>query len=171
MLRTVSQRKHSRNRKQRSAMLQSLLMALLREGTVTTTEPRARDLKILADTMISAARKDDVASKRRWVSEVPNKELWKVAHDISATRTGGYVRSTPAGLRRGDNAPMRKVELLSETPKAAEKSTAKATDAPKKETDNKQEDKKTEAKPKAAKKETPTKSDNADANEQKAEEK
>jgi large subunit ribosomal protein L17 len=100
------------------ALLKSLLRALIERGHICTTEPRAKDLRSIAEKVITIAKTNDLHSRRmarRWLND---ESLVKVLFDTVAPRfadrPGGYTRITRIGFRRGDAAPMVKMELTSE---------------------------------------------------------
>lgn len=103
---------------QRRALLKSLVRALLTHGTIETTVTRAKDVKIVVEKVVTLAGTNDLHSRRlarRWVND---ESLIKVLFDSVApkyaTRPGGYTRITKIGCRRGDAAPMCKLELIAD---------------------------------------------------------
>ncbi|MDO5644377.1 MAG: 50S ribosomal protein L17 [Dermabacter sp.] len=125
------------------ALLANLATALFEHGAITTTQTRAKRLQPLAERLITIARKGDLASRRRVMQTVKTKTA---AHLLMteigpkfAERPGGYTRITKLAPRKGDNAPMAYIELVTEdySPKqavvkeaeGAAKASAKATDA------------------------------------------
>lgn len=103
---------------QRMALLKGLLRALLQHGEIETTEPRAKDVRSIAEKVITTAKANDLHARRlvrRWVKD---EDLVKVLFDTVAPRyverPGGYTRITKLGSRRGDAAPMAKLELIAD---------------------------------------------------------
>ena len=100
---------------QRMALLKGLLRSLIQHGEIRTTETRAKDLRSIAEKVITIARTNDLHSHRlarRWLND---ESLVKVLFDTVAPKfadkPGGYTRITRIGFRRGDAAPMVKLEL------------------------------------------------------------
>ena len=114
----VAGRKFGLPSDQRMALLKGLLRALIERGHIHTTETRAKDLRSVAEKVITIAKTNDLHSRRmarRWLND---ESLVKVLFDTVAPkfadRPGGYTRITKIGFRRGDAAPMVKLELTSE---------------------------------------------------------
>jgi ribosomal protein L17 len=91
---------------------------LFEHGKITTTEAKAKRLRPLAEKLITFAKKGDLASRRQVMAQIQNKS---VVHTLFteigpnfATREGGYTRITKVGPRKGDNAPMAVIELVTE---------------------------------------------------------
>ncbi len=100
----------------REAMFRNMVTSFLREGKVTTTEARAKELKRLADKMITLGKRGDLHARRQAVAFLTDKDVVKKLFDDIAPkyidRNGGYTRSTKMGPRRGDAAEMVLVELV-----------------------------------------------------------
>ena len=123
-------------------ILSNLATALFEHGRITTTEAKARVLRPVAEKLITKAKKADLGS----VQSLHNRrEVLKTIHDKSvvhtlfteiaptfAERPGGYTRITKIGPRKGDNAPMAVIELVTEsyTPSAPRTPAPAATPAP-----------------------------------------
>jgi ribosomal protein L17 len=91
---------------------------LFEHGKITTTEAKAKRLRPLAEKLITFAKKGDLAARREVMAQIQNKG---VVHTLLteigprfATREGGYTRITKVGPRKGDNAPMAVIELVTE---------------------------------------------------------
>lgn len=101
---------------QRKAMLRGLTTQLIREGRVTTTKARAKALRDEAERMITFAKEGSLASRRRVLGYVYDKQLvhalFEKAPDRYSDRQGGYTRITRTVRRRGDNAEMAIIELV-----------------------------------------------------------
>ena len=120
----------------------NLATALFEHGRITTTEAKARVLRPVAEKLITKAKKAELGT----VQSLHNRrEVLKTIHDKSvvhalftqiaptfAERPGGYTRITKIGPRKGDNAPMAVIELVTEsyTPSAPKASRAATTSAP-----------------------------------------
>ena len=108
-------------------ILSNLATALFENGRITTTESRARALRPLAEKLITKAKKGDLHNRREVLKTIRDKGVVHVLFtEIAPTfseRPGGYTRITKIGPRKGDNAPMAVIELVTEayspTPKAA----------------------------------------------------
>lgn len=114
----VARRKLGLPTDQRMALLKGLLRALMEHGEIETTEARAKDLRSVAEKVITTAKANDLHARRlarRWLND---ESLVKILFDTVAPRytdrPGGYTRITRIGYRRGDAAPMVKLELVAE---------------------------------------------------------
>ncbi len=101
---------------QRKAMLRGLTTQLIREGRVTTTKARAKALRDEAERMITLAKEGSLASRRRAIGYIYDKQLvhalFDKALDRYGDRNGGYTRIIRTVPRRGDNAEMAIIELV-----------------------------------------------------------
>ena len=119
------------------AMKKSLVAALFTNDRIKTVEARAKEIRPDVDKIITWAKKGDLHSRRLAIAALGDKELVrevfeKVAQGQFADRQGGYTRIMKLGNRKGDNAPMVIMELVTEpVAKKAEKPAAKKA-APKK---------------------------------------
>lgn len=117
-------------------MIANLAQDLFEHGQVTTTVAKARRLQPLAEKLITKARRGDIHARRTVAKTIRNKDvLYRlfdiVAPSIDAERQGGYTRIVNVGPRRGDNAPMCVISLVTE--KVEKKAVvAKAEDTAKK---------------------------------------
>ena len=113
-------------------MLANLVTALFENGRITTTQAKAKRLRPLAERMVTFAKRGDLASRRRVLTVVRDKDVVHVLFtEIGpryANRNGGYTRVIKIGNRKGDNAPMVIVELVEPL---AEQVVAEATGATK----------------------------------------
>jgi large subunit ribosomal protein L17 len=105
-------------------IISNLATALFEHGRITTTEAKARVLRPVAEKLITKAKKGDLHNRRQVLSTIKDKGVvHALFEDIApryAERPGGYTRITKIGPRKGDNAPMAVIELVTEdyTPKA-----------------------------------------------------
>jgi large subunit ribosomal protein L17 len=117
----VKVKKLSRNKSHREAMLANMATSLFESRTIETTETKAKELRRLADRLISMARADTLAARRQVAKTVKNKKiLRKLFSEIAPQfkdRPSGFTRVLRVGFRRGDNAAMSMVELLTAKPK------------------------------------------------------
>jgi large subunit ribosomal protein L17 len=124
-------------------ILSNLATALFEHGKITTTEAKARTLRPLAEKLITKAKKGDLHNRREVLKTVRDKSVVHTLFaDIAPTfaeRPGGYTRITKLGPRKGDNAPMAVIELVTEAykpnpkpkkEKAAPVAAPKAEEAP-----------------------------------------
>lgn len=157
MRHNVKGRKLGTDSSHTKAMKKSLVAALFTNDRIKTIESRAKEIRPDVDKIITWAKRGDLHSRRLAIAALGNKELVrevfeKVAQGMFQDRQGGYTRIYKLGPRKGDNAPMVIMELVTEPVKAA-----KAEEKP--------------AAKKAAKKTTPKKvAKAADAEEAKVEE-
>ena len=101
---------------QRRALIRGLTTQLLKEGRVTTTKARAKALRDQAERMIGLAKEGTLASRRRAIGYIYDKQLvhalFDKAQDRYGDRKGGYTRIVRTVARRGDNAQMAIIELV-----------------------------------------------------------
>ena len=120
------------------AMKRSLVQALFLNDRIKTIESRAKEIRPDVDKIITWAKKGDLHSRRLAIAALGNdKELVreifeKVAQGMFQDRPGGYTRIMKLGPRKGDNAPMVIMELVTEPVKKAEKKAEAVKAAPKK---------------------------------------
>jgi large subunit ribosomal protein L17 len=106
-------------------ILANLATELFRHKSITTTETKAKRLRPVAERLVTFAKKGDLASRRRVMRTIRDRGVVHVLfEEIAPTfseRPGGYTRITKVGPRKGDNAPMAVIELVSEaySPKQA----------------------------------------------------
>ncbi|MEK7124872.1 MAG: 50S ribosomal protein L17 [Patescibacteria group bacterium] len=115
-MRRGNKRKFGRVRKQRQALEKGLMTALVTHGRITTTETKAKNLRIVADRLVTTAKKNTLASRRQLHQTLGERAVKKLIGEIAptfASRSGGYTRLTRLGRRDSDGAPMILVELTS----------------------------------------------------------
>ena len=114
-------------------MLANLATALFEHGRITTTESRARALRPHAEKLITKAKKGDLHNRREVLKTIRDKSVVHVLFtEIAPTfaeRPGGYTRITKIGPRKGDNAPMAVIELVTGAYKPSAPKTKKAAPA------------------------------------------
>ena len=112
----------SRTSAHRKAMFQNMAVSLFENELIKTTLPKAKELRRVAEPLITLAKEDTVANRRlafdRTRSKAAVGELFNDLGKRYATRPGGYVRILKCGFRAGDAAPMAYVELV-DRPEAA----------------------------------------------------
>ncbi|HZU19132.1 MAG TPA: 50S ribosomal protein L17 [Candidatus Dormibacteraeota bacterium] len=111
-----SGRHFNRDTDARKALLRNLCTSLLERGRITTTEARAKELRRRVERLITEAKADDVAARRRVAREISDPEvadrLFRTVMPRLRARPGGYTRIIRKGPRRGDAAPMVVIELV-----------------------------------------------------------
>ena len=122
-----SGRNFSRTTAHREAMFSNMAASLIKHELIRTTLPKAKELRRVAEPLITMAKTDGVANRRLAMSRLKDKEaVGKLFVEIgprSKARPGGYLRIIKCGVRAGDNAPMAYVELV-DRPQATAVATA-----------------------------------------------
>lgn len=116
-----SGRKLNRNSSHRRAMFRNMAASLVEHEVIKTTLPKAKELRGIAEPLITLAKSDSVANRRLAFSRIRSKDaVGKLFAELGPryeSRPGGYLRILKCGYRTGDNAPMAYVELV-DRPKA-----------------------------------------------------
>ncbi len=150
-------RKLGRTTDHRKAMLRGMVTYLFENGKVETTVTRAKEVRAMAEKMITVAKDNSLHARRQVLAYVTKEDVVKNLFDVIAPRyadvNGGYTRITKTGARRGDAAEMCIIELV-ETKAELEAKAAAAKKAAKKPAAKKPAAKKSA--PKAEKKEAET---------------
>lgn len=111
-----SGRKLNRNSSHRKAMFKNMAASLLEHELIKTTVPKAKELRRVAEPLITLAKKDSVANRRLAFARTrDNAVVAKLFNELGPRyqdRPGGYVRILKCGYRAGDAAPMAYVELV-----------------------------------------------------------
>jgi large subunit ribosomal protein L17 len=144
-------RKLGRTTSHRLAMLRNMTVSLLRHEEITTTLPKAKELRRVAEPMITLGKKPSLANRRLAFDRLRDRDIVaKLFDDLGpryAKRNGGYLGILKTGFRKGDNAPLALVTLMD---RADETAQAQGDDekkkADKKEKGDKKPSKKTEKK-------------------------
>ena len=109
-------RKLNRTAEHRKALIKNMLNALIKHEQIETTLPKAKELKVAVDKIITLGKKNTLASKRILISRLQDQDIVK---KITTTllkryekRNGGYSRVVRSGYRYGDNAPKAFIELV-----------------------------------------------------------
>ena len=118
-----SGRKFNRTSSHREAMFRNMAASLFKSGLIRTTLPKAKELRRVAEPLITLAKADGVANRRLAFSRLRDKEaVGKLFVELGPRfreRPGGYLRILKCGFRDGDSAPMAYVELV-DRPRAEE---------------------------------------------------
>jgi large subunit ribosomal protein L17 len=132
-------------------MLRNMIVSLLRHEEITTTVPKAKELRRVAEPMITLGKKPSLANRRIAFDRLRDREIvGKLFDDLGrryAKRNGGYLRILKMGFRKGDNAALALVTLMDRPDPAA----TPAADEPKKGSDKKAAPEKKGEEKKAAK--------------------
>ena len=117
-------RQLSRNSSHRRAMFRNMASSLLLHETIRTTLPKAKELRRVVEPLITLAKEDGVAQRRRAFDRLRDKQVvGKLFNELGPryrARPGGYLRILKIGFRPGDAAPMALVQLVDQPEKAAE---------------------------------------------------
>ena len=117
-------RKLNRTSSHRLAMLRNMTVSLLRHETIKTTLPKAKELRRVAEPIITLGKKPSLANRRLAFDRLRDREIVvKLFDELGpryATRNGGYLRILKCGFRDGDNAPMALVSLMDQPEVTAE---------------------------------------------------
>jgi len=123
-------RKLNRTSSHRLAMLRNMTNSLLRHERISTTLPKAKELRRVVEPMITLGKKPSPANRRLAFNRLRDREMVSKLFDELgprfAKRNGGYLRILKSGFRKGDNAPMALV-LLTELAQAAAEGEAAAS--------------------------------------------
>lgn len=108
-------RKLNRTSAHRKALFRNMLLALIRHGRIRTTDAKAKELRRVADRMVTLGKRGDLAAKRRAYAFIQSHTVVKRLFDEIAPRfkdrNGGYTRVVKFGWRRGDAAPLSIIEF------------------------------------------------------------
>ena len=109
-------RKLNRTSAHREAMFRNMAVSLLRHEAIKTTLPKAKELRRVAEPLITLSKQDSVAHRRLAFDRLRDRDVvTKLFNELGprfVSRPGGYLRILKCGFRVGDNAPLAYVELL-----------------------------------------------------------
>jgi large subunit ribosomal protein L17 len=112
----IAGRKLNRTTEHRDAMFRNMATSLLKHEQITTTLPKAKELRPIVEKLITLGKKGSLASRRRAYSFLKDDavvaKLYATLGPRYAARKGGYTRVLRAGMRHGDAAPMAVIELV-----------------------------------------------------------
>ena len=112
----AAHRKLGRTASHRQAMLANMAASLIKHEQITTTLPKAKELRPYVEKLVTLAKKGDLAARRQAISQVRDvTQVGKLFDTIGgryAERPGGYIRIMKAGFRHGDNAAMAVIEFV-----------------------------------------------------------
>ena len=130
MRHNLGHRKLNRTSEHRKALFKNMLNSLIKYEQITTTLPKAKELKPLIDKVITIGKKNNLSNKKRLFSKLQDRNSVVKVFDVFSSRyekrNGGYSRVLKAGFRYGDDAPMAVIELVDRDTEA------KKVDKPKK---------------------------------------
>tara|TARA_B100000579_G_scaffold430638_1_gene444393 strand:+ start:799 stop:1260 length:462 start_codon:yes stop_codon:yes gene_type:complete len=133
----IAHRKLNRTSEHRKALFKNMLNSLIKYEQITTTLPKAKELKPKIDKVITLGKKNNLQAKKNLFSKLQDKssvnKLVKTLSDRYQKRNGGYSRVIKAGFRYGDDAPMAVIELVDRDVNAKKVDIKKKSDSPKKE--------------------------------------
>ncbi|MCK9202229.1 MAG: 50S ribosomal protein L17 [Gallionella sp.] len=116
-------RKLNRTSSHRLAMFRNMTVSLLRHEVIKTTLPKAKELRRVAEPILTLGKNPSLANKRLAFARLRDREMVvKLFDELGpryAARNGGYLRVLKFGFRQGDNAPMALVELMDRPADAA----------------------------------------------------
>jgi len=112
----LGHRKLNRTAEHRKALFKNMLNSLIKYEQITTTLPKAKELKPLIDKVITIGKKNNLSNKKRLFSKLQDKssviKVFEVLSSRYEKRQGGYSRVLKAGFRYGDDAPLAIIELV-----------------------------------------------------------
>ncbi len=116
MKHNITHRKLNRTSSHRKALLMNLSNALLKHEQITTTLPKAKELRPFVEKIITLGKKGDLFSRKKTIAILQDEKVTKKVFDVIANRykdrLGGYIRIIKLGNRMGDNASTAIVELV-----------------------------------------------------------
>jgi large subunit ribosomal protein L17 len=109
-------RKLNRTAEHRRAMFANMSAALIKHEQITTTLPKAKELRPIVEKLVTLGKRGGLNLRRQAISELRDQAMVKKLFDVLATRykdrQGGYTRIIKAGFRYGDNAPLAVIEFV-----------------------------------------------------------
>ena len=112
----MSGRKLNRTSTARKALFANLTVALLKHEQIKTTLPKAKDLRPVAEKLISLGKRGDLHARRQAIAQMRDlamvKKLFEIIGPRYKERNGGYTRVMKAGFRYGDSAPVAVIEFV-----------------------------------------------------------
>lgn len=112
----AAHRKLGRTSSHRTAMFANMAASLIKHEQITTTLPKAKELRPFVEKLITLAKKGDLHARRQAISQVRDVpqvgKLFETLGPRYSERNGGYIRIMKAGFRHGDNAPMAVIEFV-----------------------------------------------------------
>jgi large subunit ribosomal protein L17 len=115
-------RRFGRRSEHRQAMLANLACALIKHEQISTTLPKAKDLRPYVEKLVTLGKRQSLHARRQALATLPDKavvdKLFSTLSERYTARAGGYTRILKAGFRYGDAAPMAIIEFVDRDPEA-----------------------------------------------------
>jgi large subunit ribosomal protein L17 len=112
----IAYRKLGRKPEHRKAMFANMAAALIKHEQITTTLPKAKELRPVVEKLVTLGKRGDLHARRQAVSQLRDAAMVKKLFDVLGPRykerNGGYTRVLKAGFRYGDNAPVAVIEFV-----------------------------------------------------------
>ena len=109
-------RKFNRTAEHRRAMFANMCAALIKHEQITTTLPKAKELRPIVEKLVTLGKRGDLHARRQAIAEIRDAPMVKKLFDVLGPRykerNGGYTRVMKAGFRYGDNAPIAVIEFV-----------------------------------------------------------
>jgi large subunit ribosomal protein L17 len=109
-------RRFSRSQSHRKAMFANLAVSLIEHEQITTTLPKAKELRPIVEKLVTLGKRGDLHARRQAIAAIGSdtlaKRLFETIAPRYASRNGGYLRIMKAGFRHGDNAAMAVIEFV-----------------------------------------------------------
>ena len=109
-------RRFNRTAEHRQAMFANMAQALIKHEQITTTLPKAKDLRPVVEKLVTLAKRGDLHARRQAIAQIKDValvgKLFEVLGPRYKERNGGYLRIMKAGFRFGDNAPLAVIEFV-----------------------------------------------------------
>ncbi len=127
-----AKRRFNRTSEHRKAMFANMCQALIKHEQITTTLPKAKDLRPVVEKLVTLGKRGDLHARRQAISQIKDVVLVKKLFDTLGPRYkerhGGYTRVLKAGFRYGDNAPLAVIEFVDRDVEAKGKDSGPAQD-------------------------------------------
>src|SRR6202046_1396300 len=111
-----AKRRFSRTAEHRQAMFANMAQALIKHEQITTTLPKAKDLRPVVEKLVTLGKRGDLHARRQAIAQMRDlgmvKKLFEVIGPRYKARNGGYTRVMKAGFRYGDSAPVAVIEFV-----------------------------------------------------------
>ena len=111
-----AKRRFNRTAEHRQAMFANLAQALIKHEQITTTLPKAKDLRPVVEKLVTLGKRGDLHARRQAIAQMRDiamvKKLFEVIGPRYKERDGGYIRVLKAGFRYGDSAPVAVIEFV-----------------------------------------------------------
>ena len=112
----IAYRKLGRKPEHRKAMFANMAAALIKHEQITTTLPKAKELRPVVEKLVTLGKRGDLHARRQAIAQIRDvamvKKLFEVIGPRYKDRHGGYIRVLKAGFRYGDNAPIAVIEFV-----------------------------------------------------------